>query len=206
MKLATDFRHPPSPTRGFNHRLPFCAQRFHCCKAPIALDCVRQSARLEHATELLERSHRIANVDNGVARGYTIEGRVRQREVLSREQMRRDAVCETSRLGSRPRAVDEFGIDIERVHVARWSHAVGKLNGGMTRPASEISDHLPRADIGGRIEGVGGRCPLIHSFVPCEPLRTDVEPVLQKYFLLRRGHAFPQKDVAVTSRVAMEAW
>src|SRR5262249_2153989 len=120
--------------------------------------------------------------------------------------MRRDAVCETSCLSSRPRAVNEFGIDIERVHVARWSHAVGKLNGGVIRPASEIGDHLPRADIGGRIEGVGGRCPLIHGLVPCQPLRTDVEPVLQKYFFFRRGHASPQKDVAVTVARAMEAW
>src|SRR5262245_48193202 len=99
--------------------------------------------------------------------------------------MRRDAVGEPGCLSPRPCTVDELAIDVERVYVARWPHALGELDGGVTRPAPEISDHLSRADIRGRVEGLSGRGPLIHGLVARQALRTDVEPVLQKHVLVR---------------------
>src|SRR6516165_3334556 len=56
-------------------------------QTPVAFDCMRQAARLEHASELLKRSHWIANVDNGVAGGDAVECGVRQRQAFGRKQM-----------------------------------------------------------------------------------------------------------------------
>src|SRR5262245_6204538 len=62
---------------------------------------------------------------------------------------------------------------------------MGEFDGRVTRPASEISDHVSCADISGRVEGLGGKSPLVHGLVARQSLLTDVEPVHQKQVLVR---------------------
>ena len=101
--------------------------------------------------------------------------------------MRCDAVGKPCCISPRSRAIDKIGIDVERVHMSRWSYAVRQLDGGVARPASEIGDHVSPADIRWGVEGLSGRCPLIHAFVACQALRADLEPVLQEQVLVRHS-------------------
>ena len=76
IELAADFRYAPCPTGRFNHCLPFCSKGLHYREAPIAFDRMRQSTGYEHALELPEGRDSVANVNDRVACGDAIKGRV----------------------------------------------------------------------------------------------------------------------------------
>jgi hypothetical protein len=79
-----------------------------------------------------------------------------------------------------PGSLDEFHIDIERVHMAVGSDAACELDGRVTGAAAEIRYDLPIADIGSPIECLGGGTPLVHRLVARHALGIDAGPVVQE--------------------------
>ncbi len=169
----------PGPLRRLDDGAPgHGADRLHRRQPPVALDRVRDAARPQDAAKLGEGVHRIVDIDQRVARDDAVEACGVERQAGICQQMCGDALGEPVRLGPGSGTGDELGVDVEGVDMAVGPDALGELDRRVARPAAEIADDQPGADLGAGIELFRRRVPLEHGLVAGHAFRLDLDPVL----------------------------